>query len=244
MSSMPSDAADTTLASTTGMAGLEKDIDEAFIERLHLIAERVGSVGALARRAGISHSGFSRYTAGGEPSRKVLMALARAADVDLAWLATGRGAMLAQDKAGAFLGEGAATLTWLPFYDSPASAHDEVAPGAGGKPDFTAQAFCRNWLNSHGLDSTHLVAMQVRGDSMTPTLRSGDMVVIDTKARSVEDDRIYLLRDSGNLLLRRLQVEVGGRLRALADNPSHREFFVAAAAAELVGRVVWHGALL
>lgn len=54
-------------------------------------AERVGSVSALAKKAGISQSGIRRYFNGGEPSRPHLVAIAGAADVSLAWLAAGEG---------------------------------------------------------------------------------------------------------------------------------------------------------
>lgn len=56
-------------------------------------AERAGSVNALARKADLSQSGIRRYFCGGEPTRKVLIALAQAAEVDLVWLATGDGVM-------------------------------------------------------------------------------------------------------------------------------------------------------
>jgi phage repressor protein C with HTH and peptisase S24 domain len=52
------------------------------------------------------------------------------------------------------------------------------------------------------------------------------------------------LRDSGNLLIRRLRIGVGDRVRALADNPQHREFVADAGEIEIVGRVVWRGSLL
>lgn len=67
-----------------------KELESSFIERMKLCAERVGSVSALARAAGISQSGIRRYFSGGEPSRPQLIAIAKAADVTVAWLATGK----------------------------------------------------------------------------------------------------------------------------------------------------------
>lgn len=61
--------------------------DTAFIERMNAIAKKVGSVNALAKKAGISQGGIRRYFSGGEPSRIQLIALAKAADVSVAWLA-------------------------------------------------------------------------------------------------------------------------------------------------------------
>lgn len=70
-------------------------VDPAFVERMQKCAERVGSVNALARKANLSQSGIRRYFSGGEPTRKVLIAIANAAEVDFLWLATGAGFMAA-----------------------------------------------------------------------------------------------------------------------------------------------------
>jgi DNA-binding phage protein len=73
--------------------------DGGFIERMQACATRAGSVNALARKADLSQSGIRRYFAGGEPTRKVLIAIAHAAGVDFRWLATGEGRMN-RDEAG------------------------------------------------------------------------------------------------------------------------------------------------
>jgi DNA-binding phage protein len=75
-------------------ASLESSADPAFVARMQKCADRAGSVNALARKAGLSQSGIRRYFSGGEPTRKVLIALANAAQVDVLWLATGAGAMV------------------------------------------------------------------------------------------------------------------------------------------------------
>jgi DNA-binding phage protein len=75
-------------------AELETTMDTGFVERMQRCAERVGSVNALARKADLSQSGIRRYFSGGEPTRKVLIAIASAAEVDFLWLATGEGSML------------------------------------------------------------------------------------------------------------------------------------------------------
>ena len=49
--------------------------DQGFVDRLQQLIDQAGNASTLAKRAGISHSGLIRYLNGGEPSRKVLMAL-------------------------------------------------------------------------------------------------------------------------------------------------------------------------
>jgi DNA-binding phage protein len=74
--------------------------DQAFIGRMRVCADLAGSVNALARKAELSQSGIRRYFTGGDPTRKVLSAMAAAAGVHLLWLATGEGPML-RERAGA-----------------------------------------------------------------------------------------------------------------------------------------------
>lgn len=71
----------------------ESSIDPDFIDRMQKCADLAGSVNALARKAELSQSGIRRYFTGGDPTRRVLIAIANAAGVDFAWLATGAGAM-------------------------------------------------------------------------------------------------------------------------------------------------------
>ena len=94
-------------------ATLQLDIIDDFTLRLKALVARAGSVSALAKKAGISHSGLLRYLGGGDPSRKVLVALAQAANVDLAWLATGHGEMTS--------GMPKQSLTLLPLYEGQAA---------------------------------------------------------------------------------------------------------------------------
>jgi phage repressor protein C with HTH and peptisase S24 domain len=211
----------------------------AWVDRLRQLIAIAGTATALAKKTGISQSGLSRYLAGGEPSRRVLVALAQAAGVRVLWLATGEGPQFIADPDAA---PKQSNLTLLPFYDVPDTSRNDVA--IANKPNFTSHAFCRFWLKGNGLDSNDLAVMQVKGDSMAPTLHDGDIILIDAHAREVEDDKVYLIKDSGNLLIRRLQVEVGARIRALTDNPAHREFTTTAEELDVIGRVVWRGSLL
>lgn len=63
--------------------------DSAFISRMEFLAQKAGSVNALAKKAGLSQGGIRRYFSGGEPSRPQLVALAKAGDVSVSWLICG-----------------------------------------------------------------------------------------------------------------------------------------------------------
>jgi transcriptional regulator with XRE-family HTH domain len=69
----------------------ERDDNRAFRDRLERAARRVGSYYELARRAGIGEETLRNYRVrGSEPTRPILVAIAKAAGVGIGWLAAGR----------------------------------------------------------------------------------------------------------------------------------------------------------
>jgi hypothetical protein len=70
---------------------MSADSDPDFLGRLAVLVEIAGSVSALGRNSGISESSIRKYLTGSEPTRPVLVALARATGVRLAWLVNAEG---------------------------------------------------------------------------------------------------------------------------------------------------------
>ena len=64
-------------------------MDTNFIERIKVIVEKGGGQNAFARQCGLSLGAIQRYLKGGDPTRRALIAMARAAGVSLNWLALG-----------------------------------------------------------------------------------------------------------------------------------------------------------
>ena len=215
------------------MTTLQLDIVDDFTLRLKALVASAGSVSALAKKAGISHSGLLRYLGGGDPSRKVLVALAQAASVDLAWLATGHGEMTG--------GLPKQSLTMLPLYEGVAA--NDHAPPRMDATTLTELAFCRVWLARNGLDASHLKALIMPGDCMAPHFQQGDTLLIDITRTELADGQVFLIEDCGTLLLRRIQLEVGGRVRLVADNPAYRSVDVARDGLTVLGSVVWSARL-
>lgn len=69
----------------------------------------------------------------------------------------------------------------------------------------------------------HLRFIEVVGDSMSPTLKDGDFVLIDTSKTGGAQDGIYVLILGCDLLVKRLQFELNGDIRILSDNPHYAE---------------------
>ncbi len=108
-------------------------------------------------------------------------------------------------------------------------------------------AFRRDWLARElHASPKDLYLIEVDGESMEPTLRPGDIILIDHRdAQSVPRDGIYVIRMDSGLLVKRIQRLPGNRLMITSDNPAYKPFEIAIDDAKtdltIIGRVVWVG---
>lgn len=135
----------------------------------------------------------------------------------------------------------------IPLYDVRAAA------GAGSVVDsehiVDVLHFTKSWIR-HELHASpnDLYLIYVDGDSMEPTLRPGDVILVDHRDIGPSRDGIYVLRMDGALLVKRLQRLPGGNINVASDNASYEPFTINVSALPqdfaIVGRVVWSGRLL
>lgn len=63
---------------------------------------------------------------------------------------------------------------------------------------------------------------QVDGDSMEPTLSSGDYIHVDIADQDIRDNKIYVIKVKGNgIVVKRARVYDDGTVSLLSDNPRH-----------------------
>lgn len=101
--------------------------------------------------------------------------------------------------------------------------------------------FNAEYLNNElGLENTRLAIVEVRGDSMEPTLSSGDRVMVNLSDRHVAQPGIFVLYDGDGTVIKRVE-KIPGKpvLVLISDNPLHGKYEVAANDVEIAGRVVW-----
>ncbi len=115
-----------------------------------------------------------------------------------------------------------------------------AGPGAlaGEEQPIGAFRFAARWLRGQGLDPAMLSAIAVAGDSMEPTLRDGDEILIDRSPRPVRDG-IHVVRVEDAVLVKRLDTGRPGTIALLSDNPAYRPLELPAGEVQLIGRVVW-----
>ncbi len=82
--------------------------------------------------------------------------------------------------------------------------------------------------------------LEVIGDSMEPTLRSGDRVLVNFSRINPARPGIYVLSELGEAIVKRVELIPGSRpprLRISSDNPLHQAYEVAADDVQILGWV-------
>jgi phage repressor protein C with HTH and peptisase S24 domain len=98
--------------------------------------------------------------------------------------------------------------------------------------------FSRRWLRQHGLDPALLSTVEVVGDSMEPTLRDGDEILVE-RLSGPPRDGVHVVRLDTALLVKRLDTSRPGRLALISDNRAYPPIETDPGAVQVIGRAVW-----
>ncbi|MDX2271416.1 MAG: helix-turn-helix transcriptional regulator [Cyanobacteriota bacterium] len=189
----------------------------------------------FAHRCGLPDSTLRKYLSGSQPTADRLALIARCAGVSIDWLVTGEEPMFRTAP------EESDPLVKIPLFDISASA------GSGmclAEADLQGEfAFQESWIRAQCHTSPQgLNLIYVRGESMEPTLRSGDIILVDTKPGDVREG-IGVLRMDGSLLVKRLSLLPGRQLKVVSDNPAYEPFQIDLRDPPedfgVIGRVLW-----
>jgi transcriptional regulator with XRE-family HTH domain len=87
-----------------------------------------------------------------------------------------------------------------------------------------------------------LLVLDTTGDSMVPTIASGERVILDTAYKAPTPDGLYAIRDAfGSIVVKRLQLLRSSRptrVKVISDNPTHSIDEVPLSELEIVGKVL------
>lgn len=93
---------------------------------------------------------------------------------------------------------------------------------------------------------SQVIILETDGDSMEPTIGSGERIIVHTGMVTPSPDGIFALRDTfGNIVAKRLQILRKGdktdvpRVLIISDNKSHPTEEVGLDQISIVGRVLW-----
>jgi len=100
-------------------------------------------------------------------------------------------------------------------------------------------SFVREQLHA---SAERLLVIEVDGDSMAPTIVSGDRVIIDAGHKTPTPDGLYAIRDAfAGIVIKRLQVMRPAKqanVKIISDNPKQGSEEVPLSELEVVGKVV------
>lgn len=83
--------------------------------------------------------------------------------------------------------------------------------------------FRADWIASKRLRAERLLAVRVNGDSMSPGLYDGDLVVINTEEAEPRDGDVFVINYEGEAVIKRLRRD-GGLWWLASDNPDKTRY--------------------
>lgn len=197
-------------------------------ERLRMVVQRSGGTKQVAARAGIALSTLGAYLAGGEMKLTTAMQLCEACDVSMAWL-------VGDESPAGLEGGGDPTSRYVPVR----CLQPEGTPGAMLDHLMFSSVWLRSQLNRAPED---LLAFEVQGKAMEPTVNQGDLLLVDTSASTIASLDMHVIDIGGELLVRRLERVLDGGIIIRTDNDRFPPQVISKNerdALKLVGRVVW-----
>ncbi|MCE7915845.1 MAG: S24 family peptidase [Nitrosomonas sp. PRO4] len=106
-------------------------------------------------------------------------------------------------------------------------------------------AFNKEWLDmSLDVRNNCLALITVKDDSMEPTLRSNDLILTDVRRGDLENNSIYVLQIKNELIVKRIQCKINGKVIVKSDNPNYESEELdelAAQSLHIIGKVIWYG---
>jgi len=126
--------------------------------------------------------------------------------------------------------------------------HISVSTGHGalnGDHEVKRQlAFRSKWLRYRKLNPKDLAVVFAKGDSMEPTINSGNTILVDLSNKKLTEGSIYVLRLGEELYAKRLQQRFDGSIELISDNKEYKDQLVKPdelEQLEIIGKVVWIG---
>lgn len=161
----------------------------------------------LSRRIGFTQAGISGWkTRGTIPRADIALKTAQVLNTSVDYLVNGTITLDPQKNTNSFL---------IPILNQELSAgHGELLPDNDVVEGLVSVPL---WLRKQF--GTNLAALHIHGDSMSPTLNDGDMIVCDSMGWD-KSDGIYAIRMNGNGYVKRIQV-ANGKILIKSDNPNY-----------------------
>jgi len=117
-----------------------------------------------------------------------------------------------------------------------------ISAGGGLIPDNTIEmrvAFRKDWIARR--DANRMSLIRVTGDSMVPTLLSGDIVLVDHSYDHIElTGGIYALAVGNEIMIKRVErIRMTEQIRIISDNSKYESYEIDPRELSINGKVIW-----
>ncbi len=81
----------------------------------------------------------------------------------------------------------------------------------------------KSWIyaRSAGANLKKLHIINACGDSMSPLIKDGDFVIVDTSKTEIRGDGVYAIQCGENTFIKRIQLRIDGSVSLLSENPQY-----------------------
>ena len=113
--------------------------------------------------------------------------------------------------------------------------------GSGGYFDDGGFPTGKGWdeVALPSVNDEHAYALEIAGDSMKPTYRDGDVIVVSPGTPIRRGDRVVVKTRGGEVMVKELKRRTAKALELQSLNPAHVDRTLAAGDVEWIARIVW-----
>ncbi|MGN6284537.1 MAG: S24 family peptidase [Afipia sp.] len=113
--------------------------------------------------------------------------------------------------------------------------------GSGGYFDDGGFPVGKGWdeVGLPSVNDEHAYALEISGDSMKPTYRDGDVIVVSPGAPIRRGDRVVVKTKDGEVMVKELRRRTQKVIELQSLNPAHADRTLPTSDVEWVARIVW-----
>ncbi|MDK9634287.1 helix-turn-helix transcriptional regulator [Enterobacter hormaechei] len=184
----------------------------------------------MLKKAGVKVSTpgvWKWFNAQAIPDAENILALSRVLAVRAEWLEYGVGEPRESSEVKSVISPSSKDVYRVEVLDLSVSA----GPGSYMLSDYVEVLYAIEFTTEHARslfgNRSHndVKVMTVNGDSMAPTLVSGDRLFVDISVRHFQTDGVYSFVFGKTFHVKRLQMQ-GDRLAVLSDNPAYEKWYI------------------
>jgi len=222
--------------------------------RIDILRENFGKQkDEFSELLGLKPPNYSEILSGSRPiSLEILDNIyKKCVNVNMNWLFSGEGAMFlgnehksniyeAKTDKNRFAAKESSidNLTYIPLIEPVLSAGDGSLTEAEQQTD--KFAFRKDWLHTVSSGTANCVLLKVSGDSMLPSINSGDMVLLDKGRTDIMSGRIYAIAIDDAIYVKRVEHRGPGAVTIFSDNREVYEPFKASLnEIRILGQIIW-----